>query len=216
MSVRTGSEYDVLLKVIVIGDSGVGKSCLLHRYTSDDFDPSYIATIGVDFKIDTFERQGKVVKLQLWDTAGQERFRTIAAAYYRSAHCVMLCYDVTDRETFTHLQRWMKEVEENARDNIPFVLVGLKADLPKVVSSEEAAEFADVYGMKHIEASSKQGSHVRDTVTLAVDEALASKSETIAIEMEERKKRHHLHQAKDINSPNRMTCLQRFGKMFGI
>ena len=212
MSPRS-TDYDVLLKVIVIGDSGVGKSCLLHRYTEDAFDPLYIATIGVDFKVDTFERQGKVVKLQLWDTAGQERFRTIATTYYRTAHCVMLCYDVTDRETFTHLQRWVKEVEEYARDNIPFVLVGLKADLPKLVSTEEAAEFAQARGFKHIEVSSKEGSEVREAVNLAVDQALSLRPEDIAMETEERKKRLFID---GDASTVRVSCLSRFKRFLGI
>ena len=209
-------DYDVLLKVIVIGDSGVGKSCLLHRYTEDIYEPYYIATIGVDFKVDTFERQGKIVKLQLWDTAGQERFRTIITTYYRSAHGVMLCYDVTDRETFTHLQRWVKEVEEYARDNIPFVLVGLKADLPKVVSTEEAAEFADMHNMKHIEVSSLNGSHVRSAVTLAVDEALSLRCEDIELETEERKRALRIQQARSLPAPKRMSCIQRMKGVLGL
>eukprot|EP01061_Rhynchopus_euleeides_P012432 TRINITY_DN2208_c0_g1_i1.p1 TRINITY_DN2208_c0_g1~~TRINITY_DN2208_c0_g1_i1.p1 ORF type:complete len:213 (+),score=83.26 TRINITY_DN2208_c0_g1_i1:171-809(+) len=209
-------DYDILLKVVVIGDSGVGKSCMLHRYTEDTYEPDYIATIGVDFKVDTFERQGKVVKLQLWDTAGQERFRTIITTYYRSAHCVMLCYDVTDRETFAHLQRWVKEVEEYARDNIPFVLVGLKADLPKHVSTEEALEYAEAYGMKHVEVSSKEGLNVHDAVQTAVSSCLGSREEELQVETDERKKRLQMHQAHNVHSPSRMTCLQRAAKLFGI
>lgn len=92
--------YDFLIKLLLIGDSGVGKSCCLLRFSEDSFTPSFITTIGIDFKIRTIELDGKRVKLQIWDTAGQERFRTITTAYYRGAMGILLVYDVTDEKSF--------------------------------------------------------------------------------------------------------------------
>ncbi|KAK1071653.1 ras GTPase, partial [Friedmanniomyces endolithicus] len=94
--------YDYLFKLLLIGDSGVGKSCLLLRFADDTYTESYISTIGVDFKIRTIELDGKTVKLQIWDTAGQERFRTITSSYYRGAHCICVVYDVTDMDSFNN------------------------------------------------------------------------------------------------------------------
>ena len=106
--------YDHLLKVLLIGDAGVGKSSLLLRYTEDKFDEALGSTIGVDFKVKTGEADGKRVKLTLWDTAGQERFRTLTSSYYRGAQGVVLVYDVTRRATFDDLQRWLEEVDAYA------------------------------------------------------------------------------------------------------
>lgn len=103
------SEYDYLFKLLLIGDSGVGKSCMLLRFADDSYTESYISTIGVDFKIRTIEIEGKTVKLQIWDTAGQERFRTITSSYYRGAHGIIITYDTTDLETYKHVPYWLKE-----------------------------------------------------------------------------------------------------------
>merc|ERR1712006_60493 len=103
-SMANTAEYDYLFKLLLIGDSGVGKSCLLLRFADDTYTESYISTIGVDFKIRTINLDGKCVKLQIWDTAGQERFRTITSSYYRGAHGIIVVYDVTDRETFNNVK----------------------------------------------------------------------------------------------------------------
>merc|ERR1711965_386176 len=111
-------EYDYLFKLLLIGDSGVGKSCLLLRFADDTYTETYISTIGVDFKIRTVEIDQKVIKLQIWDTAGQERFRTITSSYYRGAHGIIVVYDVTDEESFTAVERWMTEIERFAGPDV--------------------------------------------------------------------------------------------------
>nr|XP_032836009.1 ras-related protein Rab-35 isoform X2 [Petromyzon marinus] len=109
-------EYDHLFKLLIIGDSGVGKSSLLLRFSDNVFSGSHITTIGVDFKIRTMDVGGERVKLQIWDTAGQERFRTITSTYYRGTHGVIVVYDVTSAESFVNVQRWLQEITTNCED----------------------------------------------------------------------------------------------------
>jgi len=155
-------EYDYLFKLLLIGDSGVGKSCLLLRFADDAYTESYISTIGVDFKIRTFEQEGKTVKLQIWDTAGQERFRTITSSYYRGAHGIIIVYDVTDKESFNNVKHWVQEIEKYAADGVNKLLVGNKCDLSskKVVSYDEAKELADGLDVQLLETSAKNSHNV--------------------------------------------------------
>ncbi|XP_072588478.1 ras-related protein Rab-13 isoform X3 [Vulpes vulpes] len=109
--------YDHLFKLLLIGDSGVGKTCLIIRFAEDSFNNTYISTIGIDFKIRTVDVEGKKIKLQVWDTAGQERFKTITTAYYRGAMGIILVYDITDEKSFENIQNWMKSIKELAREH---------------------------------------------------------------------------------------------------
>ncbi|XP_050785710.1 ras-related protein Rab-13 isoform X1 [Gopherus flavomarginatus] len=109
--------YDHLFKLLLIGDSGVGKTCLIIRFAEDNFTSTYISTIGIDFKIRTVEIEGKKIKLQVWDTAGQERFKTITTAYYRGAMGIILVYDITDEKSFENIQNWMKSIKELAKEH---------------------------------------------------------------------------------------------------
>merc|ERR1711896_11775 len=129
-------EYDFLFKLLLIGDSGVGKSCLLLRFADDTYTETYISTIGVDFKIRTVEMEGKVIKLQIWDTAGQERFRTITTSYFRGAQGILLVYDVTDRGSFNSIRNWVGQIQQHADVHVNKILIGNKCDMTddKVVS----------------------------------------------------------------------------------
>lgn len=157
-----GSDYDYLFKLLLIGDSGVGKSCLLLRFADDTYTESYISTIGVDFKIRTIELEGKTIKLQIWDTAGQERFRTITSSYYRGAHGIIVVYDVTDMESFNNVRTWLGEIDKYATDNVNKLLVGNKCDLvvKKVVDQNTAKDFADSLGIPFLETSAKSATNV--------------------------------------------------------
>jgi Ras-related protein Rab-1A len=155
-------DYDYLFKLVLIGDSGVGKSCLLLRFADDNFTDSYISTIGVDFRFRTVTIDKKTVKLQIWDTAGQERFRTITSAYYRGADGIIMVYDVTSPESFDHVEEWLSEVDRYANENTAKLLVGNKADLieEKQVSEETAQRFADKLGISFLETSAKTATNV--------------------------------------------------------
>jgi len=156
------AEYDYLIKLLVIGDSGVGKSSLLLRFADAGFTDTYISTIGVDFKIKTIEIDGKTIKLQIWDTAGQERFRTIVSSYYRGANGVILTYSTIDQESFTNLDMWRKECESYAPENVSIVLCGTKSDDVKnrQISLEEGKSYAERYNYKFLETSSKSNKNV--------------------------------------------------------
>ncbi|CAA0833589.1 Ras-related protein RABD1 [Striga hermonthica] len=155
-------EYDYLFKLLLIGDSSVGKSCLLLRFSDDAYVDSYISTIGVDFKIRTVESDGKTIKLQIWDTAGQERFRTITSSYYRGAHGIIIVYDVTEMESFNNVKQWLNEIDRYASDNVCKLLVGNKCDLAdsKVVDTQTAKAFADELGIPFLETSAKDSINV--------------------------------------------------------
>jgi len=155
-------DYDYLFKLVLIGDSGVGKSCLLLRFADDNFTDSYISTIGVDFRFRTVTIDKKTVKLQIWDTAGQERFRTITSAYYRGADGIIMVYDVTSSESFDHVEEWLSEVDRYANENTAKLLVGNKADLveERQVSEEVASKFAAKIRTPFIETSAKTATNV--------------------------------------------------------
>lgn len=154
--------YDFLIKLLLIGDSGVGKSCLLTRFCDDTFSPSFITTIGIDFKIRTIELDGKRIKLQIWDTAGQERFRTITTAYYRGAMGILLVYDVTDPKSFENIDTWYANVEQHATENVDKILVGNKSDWTekRVVTEEEGKGKAERLGIGFVETSAKDNAFV--------------------------------------------------------
>jgi len=157
-------EYDYVFKLVLIGDSGVGKSCLLLRFADDTYTESHISTIGVDFKIRTIQLDGKTIKLQIWDTAGQERFRTITSSYYRGAHGIIVVYDTTDSETFEHVKTWLHEIDRYASENVNKLLVGNKSDLTskRQVETESAKEFADSVSIPFLETSAKNATNVED------------------------------------------------------
>ena len=129
------------------------------------FSPTFITTIGIDFKIKTIELDGKVIKLQIWDTAGQERFRTITTSYFRGAQGILLVYDVTDRGSFDNIRNWVAQIQQHADLNVNKILVGNKVDVPegkRVVSEEEGKRLADEYGIQCFQTSAKNNINVQE------------------------------------------------------
>lgn len=166
MSRANNAAFDMQIKLLMIGDSGVGKTCLLLRYANDSFSPTFITTIGIDFKIKTITLDEKVIKLQIWDTAGQERFRTITTSYFRGAQGILLVYDVTDRGSFENIQNWVGQIQNHAEDNkISKVLIGNKCDVDdsqRAVTKEEGEKLAAEFDIEHFfEASAKQDVNVK-------------------------------------------------------
>lgn len=157
-----GSNYDYLFKVVLIGDSGVGKSNLLSRFTRNEFNLESKSTIGVEFATRSIDVDGKTVKAQIWDTAGQERYRAITSAYYRGAVGALLVYDIAKHPTYVNVTRWLKELRDHADLNIVIMLVGNKSDLKhlRAVPTEEAKSFAAENGLSFIETSALDASNV--------------------------------------------------------
>ncbi|CAJ0941556.1 unnamed protein product, partial [Mesorhabditis belari] len=156
-------EYDHLFKLLIIGDSGVGKSSLLLRFADNTFTENYITTIGVDFKIRTVDVDGQRVKLQIWDTAGQERFRTITSTYYRGTHGVIVVYDVTSGESFGNVKRWLHEIDSNC-ENVQKILVGNKCEdsSKRIVLESDARQFAETMNIRFFETSAKDNRNVEE------------------------------------------------------
>jgi len=175
-------DYDYLFKLVLIGDSGVGKSCLLLRFADDAFTESYISTIGVDFRFRTVKIGKKTIKLQIWDTAGQERFRTITSAYYRGADGIIMVYDTTSSDSFDHVNDWLKEVNRYASEGTCKLLVGNKSDrtADRAVTTEQAKEFADDLGVAFLETSAKTAKNVEEAFLTMAGELIKQRDAKIA------------------------------------
>ena len=174
----TVQNYDHTFKIVLIGESGVGKSCLLVRFVDDKFVHSRQGTIGVDFKYRTLHSDGATVKLQIWDTAGQEKFKTIRSAYYRSLDGIVVVYDITRKETFDRVPLWLDEAFKYSNDNPQKLLVGAKSDLAatsRQVKTEEAEAFAKSKNMQFFETSAMTGEKIIEAFTAMTKTLLLQK-----------------------------------------
>jgi len=156
--------YAYLFKYIIIGDTGVGKSCLLLQFTDKRFQPVHDLTIGVEFGARMINIEGKQIKLQIWDTAGQEAFRSITRSYYRGAAGALLVYDITRRDTFNHLTTWLEDARQHSNSNMVIMLIGNKSDLEarRDVKREEGEAFAREHGLIFMETSAKTAANVEE------------------------------------------------------
>ena len=191
--------YDLKFKIIVIGESRVGKTSLIKRYTKDQFGGVYLTTVGIDFQDKTIEIEDKKVKLQVWDTAGQERFRNVAKNYFQSSNGFLLVFDITDKESFQKLNDfWMDQLNMHAPKKAKSVLVGNKSDLAgqRQVSIEDAEEFAKDNNLKYYEVSAKEGTKVVELFFYLANEIYQShtyeeinENKTITLKKEKSKKK---------------------------
>lgn len=198
--------YDYLFKILVIGDSGVGKSCLLLRFVDDTFTESYMSTIGVDFKIYTLTIDGKVCKLQIWDTAGQERFATITSSYYRGAHGIIMVYDTTDMLTFANIKRWNDEIDKRASENTVKLLIGNKCDLRSLrkVDMQTVQEYASALNIAFLETSAKNSDNVKHAFEVVTRKMLSVRllaatnenDKTPFVTLEEKKKQQEQNKSR--------------------
>jgi len=172
-------EYDMLFKILVIGDISVGKTCLMLRFCDNAYADKHITTIGVDFKIKKLTLDtGQECKLQIWDTAGHERFRSIVSTYYRGAHGIIVVYDITNKNSFVGIQKWLNEAERHANRQVKVLLLGNKTDLEqeRQVSAQEAQRWVkDKEGILFIEASAKTGDNVEESFMLLIKEIVKAK-----------------------------------------
>ncbi|CAI4420959.1 AIS_HP2_G0013890.mRNA.1.CDS.1 [Saccharomyces cerevisiae] len=157
-----GYDYDQLFKIVLIGDSGVGKSNLLSRFTKNEFNMDSKSTIGVEFATRTLEIDGKRIKAQIWDTAGQERYRAITSAYYRGAVGALIVYDISKSSSYENCNHWLSELRENADDNVAVGLIGNKSDLAhlRAVPTEESKTFAQENQLLFTETSALNSENV--------------------------------------------------------
>lgn len=163
-SAKKADKYDIMAKVIIIGDSGIGKTVLITRFCESTFKESYVATIGVDFKIKTMTLDNRRYKLQIWDTAGQERFKNITQTYYKGAAGIVLTYSIVDRSSFENIDRWMTQIESNAPVDVSKILLATKSDLnyERQVQTEEGMALAKKHNMRFMEVSAKSGTNVKE------------------------------------------------------
>ncbi|XP_037480829.1 ras-related protein RABA2a-like [Triticum dicoccoides] len=198
---RGEEEYDYLFKVVLIGDSGVGKSNLLSRFTRNEFCLESKSTIGVEFATRTLHVEEKIIKAQIWDTAGQERYRAITSAYYRGALGAVLVYDVTKPTTFENISRWLKELRDHADANIRIMLVGNKTDLKdlRAVPADDAGGYAEAEGLSYIETSALEAMNVEEAFQLILGDIYRTVSKKAVASEEDRAGAAGVKEGKTIN-----------------
>ncbi|CEF71421.1 Ras-related protein Rab-3D [Strongyloides ratti] len=165
------NSFDYMFKLLIIGNSSVGKTSFLFRYCDDSFTSAFVSTVGIDFKVKQVVKGDKKVKLQIWDTAGQERYRTITTAYYRGAMGFILMYDITNEESFNSVQDWCTQIKTYSWENAQVVLVGNKCDMEmeRVVSTERGRQLADQLGLEFFETSAKTSQNVKNVFDKLVE-----------------------------------------------
>lgn len=198
--------FDYMLKLLIIGNSAVGKTSFLFRYAEDSYTSAFVSTVGIDFKVKTVLRNNKRIKLQIWDTAGQERYRTITTAYYRDAMGFILMYDITNEESFNAVQDWATQIRTYSWDGAEMLLVGNKADLEKdrAVPTEKGQELAAQMGCQFFETSSKTNMNVDETFARLVDVVCQKMAENDAEQNLSTGDTQDLHDA--ANAPDKSSC----------
>ena len=164
-------------KILTIGESGVGKTCILRRFVENKFLKNHLATIGIDFKTKNIEIDGTPIKLKIWDTAGQERFRNITNQYYKGADGIILVFDVTDQKSFEKIKEWMSQIKANTQaDQIGLVLIGNKCDIePRTISKNDGEELGKELGIEYYETSAMKGDGIAQAFEFLAKNILTKK-----------------------------------------
>ena len=199
-------EYDYIFKVLLIGNSDVGKSSLILRYVDQIWNDVFVPTIGVDFKVKSLEVDKKLVKMQIWDTAGQERFRNVISSYFKGAHGILLIYDITAKDSFKELENWLGEVERNANSQVLKILIGNKCDLEerREISKDEGEAFAMRNGMQFMETSAKLNTNVNEAFEALAKIMVESSNKRNAINFE--KKTIKVDKGANLNTQKKKCC----------
>ena len=171
----SNESYDQKIKIMIIGESLVGKTALITRYTNNSFSGTYLTTVGIDFQTKLININDKTIKVELWDTAGQERFRNIAKNYFQSSDGFLIVYDITSKDSFEKLSFWNEQVNLNAPEKTKYIIVGNKKDLEekREVKTEEGANFAKENNVQFYETSAKDGTNVNEVFELLAKEIVA-------------------------------------------
>ena len=185
MTAVAATETDLVYKILLLGDSEVGKSCFLMRYADNVFVDNYITTIGLDYKLKYIQLDsGEIIKVQLWDTAGQDRYRTIAKNYYKGSHGILLLYDVTKTNSFENIREWIRDIREEVYEKTIIFLIGNKIDKKeeRKIQTEQGAKLAEEFNLPFFEASAKSGENVDE-----IFKALYKKISEVYIELQKEK-----------------------------
>ena len=167
-------DFDITIKILIVGDSGVGKTNFVNKFINNEFDQNYMSTTGIDLKSGNIQLKNKKIRIQIWDTAGQERYRSITKNLFLKVMGALIMYDITKANTFNNLQSWLNLINEECGKHMQIVLVGNKSDLDsqREISKEKVINFAKKQNVEYIETSSKTGDHVTKAITLLTEKIL--------------------------------------------
>ena len=195
--------YDLKIRLMLIGDSNVGKTSIMKRYCNNQFSPSYISTVGIDFETKYLRLNGKIINLQIWDTAGQERYKVLAKNYYKNSDGFIIVYDITDKKSFNNVANWITQIKDSASENVKCVLLGNKCDLEELrqVDINQGKDLANNYHLKFYETSAQKGNNIQKVFTDLVkgflnDDNFVNDSERSSISTEQRNLRRARNQKK--------------------
>ena len=191
-------DYDLKFKIMILGESMVGKTSFITRYTLDKFGERYLCTIGIDFQVKIVSKNGKEIKLQIWDTAGQERYRNVAKSYFQSSQGFIVCYDISNKNSFNQVKYWVEQIKSISDEKTKCILVGTKCDLSeREVSEEEGSEYAKKLGFKFFETSAKLNMNVNEAFDGLLDEILLNYRGS---------KRNSMMLSKKLNQKEKKSC----------
>lgn len=195
--------YDLKIRLMLIGDSNVGKTSIIKRYCNNQFSPSYISTVGIDFETKYLRLNGKIINLQIWDTAGQERYKVLAKNYYKNSDGFIIVYDITDKKSFNNVANWITQIKDSASENVKCVLLGNKCDLEELrqVDINQGKDLANNYHLKFYETSAQKGNNIQKVFIDLVkgflnDDNFVNDSERSSISTEQRNLRRARNQKK--------------------